>query len=130
MSGGGENPGHSGRGAVNEIEALRLELAGLKEYAAEKSNQHIAMLRENQELRQAMEPFAKLAMIFDNPGGNRPSEDDAPIASWADHRVNNGEDIGFTVGDLRRARALTMSDINREQLDRPRIKPADRSEAE
>jgi hypothetical protein len=70
--------------AAREIERLRAELATA---------------------RAALEPFAELAKIFDHVGCNRPKLDSDMIASWADHRVNGGEDIGFTVGQLRAARA-------------------------
>jgi len=56
-------PKHLVDEAATEIEALRRELAGLKEYAAEKSNQHVAMLRENQELRSECQRKDKLLKL-------------------------------------------------------------------
>ena len=67
-----------------------------------------ALRRENQELRAAViEECAKVAQ------------------KWKGHPA----DFHFAGRQIAAAiRALTMSDIHREQLDRPRIKPADRRE--
>lgn len=54
-----------------------------------------------EERDKALEPFAKLADIFDHKGGNRPTT--GVIAQWADHRVGERE---LTVEHLRRARSL------------------------
>ena len=51
----------------------------------------LALLDENERLRAALEPFAKLAAAYDPP------EDDDSDSCWDDNAVP-------TVGDIRRAR--------------------------
>jgi hypothetical protein len=55
------------------------------------------------ELEKALRPFAECAPIFDVGSATRPSADDDGLMSWNDHRVEG--ERGFTVGDLRAARA-------------------------
>jgi hypothetical protein len=74
--------------------------------------------RENQELRKALEDI--LAPIA---AAQRDLEPDQRLSGSAYTILTSAENLR----DIAR-RALTMSDIHREQLDRPRIKPADRRE--
>jgi len=92
--------------AATEIESLRRENQELREQCAFHTSIIEELSNERDGLRKALEPFAKEADIYDPPRG----DDDHP--AWS---------RDFPIGMLRRARrALTMSDIHREQLDRPR----------
>jgi hypothetical protein len=73
--------------AKDRITALENENAELKLYAGEKSNQYVAAVKKNKQLREALEPFAKLAINYTSFG---PSD-----AVWAKGCVY--------VSDLRRA---------------------------
>lgn len=92
--------------AADRIASLETEVAGLKLYASDKSNQYVAAMEENKALRKALEPFAK-----ECEGWNEKWPDDTIVAS---HPLGAGCDFcgknpccdpsAFTVGDLRRAR--------------------------
>jgi len=98
--------------AATEIEALRRENQELraerdewKAMATEFKGLTEEWQARAEQLEAALEPFAKEADLYDPPEG----DDDQP--AWS---------RDFPIGMLRRARsALTMSDIHREQLDRP-----------
>jgi hypothetical protein len=94
----------------DEWEALATEFKGLTEEWQARAD---ALEAGNQELMKALEPFADAADYYSN-GIHRPVAEDALPCGPA-----------LLVRHLRRARALTMSDIHRA-----RIKPADRRESE
>jgi hypothetical protein len=72
----------------DRIASLETEVAGLKLYSGEKSNQYVAAMEENKALRKALEPFANSDMAPDI------YDDDSCVAGCCD----------FTCADLRRAR--------------------------
>lgn len=55
------------------------------------------------DMREGLEPFARVGDIFELRAGNRPNSDDDPVTEWEDHRVGARR---LTVGDFRRARLL------------------------
>ena len=79
------------------ISALEREVSGLQTYAGEKSNQYVAAMKENAELRKALEPFAKEADKW--PIGRASDEYRVKISLATKIMAS-----AFTVGDLRRAR--------------------------
>jgi hypothetical protein len=97
---------------AGSLEAKLTLIQGAKDNA-EAATEIEALRRENQELRAALEPFVKRAERFDDIPGVYTCHDNVEL--WQDGNWR----CDLTVGDLRRARALTMSDIHREQLDRP-----------
>lgn len=68
--------------AANLIESLRSELARIA--------------KEREEAMKALEPFAKVALVYDG------HEDTDPVLAV----IHSGERINVTVGDLRRAAAI------------------------
>jgi hypothetical protein len=67
----------------------------------------IDLTEENGRLREALEPFARLAAVFDAPGGTTPTAGE--IYTWS--RMVNGEptDFTLTVEMLKAARDLSTT---------------------
>ncbi len=115
------------------VEAINAALA-----ASPAATEIEALRRENQELREANRQLHRRAQLAERT--HQMAID--VLTGWYDylckHALGAPKKGRFlfrsVIGDMKaRAerfdRALTMSDIHREQLDRPRIKPADRGEA-
>lgn len=77
---------------------------GLQLYASEKSNQYVAAMKENAELRAALEPFANRAKRFDEIPGVYLCHDNVEL--WQDGNWR----CDLTVGDLRRARSALRTE--------------------
>lgn len=58
-----------------------------------------------EDMAKALEAFSNLSEVFKHRTVTRPASGDDPIFAWADHRVNDGEALVITVGDLMKARS-------------------------
>ena len=92
----------------DRIASLETEVAGLKLYAGEKSNQYVAAMEENKALRKALEPFAQAALAIRTAERmtRREFRDDETFqggVAWRD-----GDKVRtITIGDFRRARVAS-----------------------